>query len=351
MYNNSDNEISETKTNSPVNHRLTAVFVFVLTVITALLLFKAYLLIDEKISYDKETLYDPIFNMKVVEFPVKDGWRPYGKVTVNENSIPNFETFFIAAVYPEEQTEIKLFSTQYETDIQKTEEFGINEEISEEPDLPYEELSNSVKDYIFSVIKKMNPKAENIQIIKKFTNNTHKNQKKYLKKIQFLKTAYSDINPTTPKSKSKLKDVIIEPVSLLFSFNENGYRYYLRIDCDFTSFVQVFEEKMMSKKIRQKIRYVKCENVYTYQVLEKYYKKNMRHYEVFKKNAKPDVKWAVTLNEAKRNKIHNDSYSTTQTIMSGDKFNPELLKNLIYTIEYMSDTDKKYLAEDLSIDL
>lgn len=331
-----------------VNNLLTISVKILFAVIIALLLYKAYFIAEEKRCYDKETLNDPLFNIKVIDFPVKDGWRSYGKVIVNEQSIPNFETFFIAAVYPDEQAEIKLFSTQFETAVQKLEEFPVNEEIPSEIN-SVSVNNNQAADYMFSVLKKMNPKAENIKLIKNYTKPSQKNSRKYLNKKQFLISAYSDINPATQKSKSELKNVIAEPVSLLFSFYENGYRYYQRIDCDYTGFVQVFEETMSSKKIRQKIKYTKCENVYSYRVLAKYYGKNLRTYEVFKKYAIPDKTWLETVNEARRKIIHASGYSTTQTIMSGDKFNPELLKNLIYTIEYMDTNDREYLTEDLNL--
>lgn len=341
---------NETEKNS-VNNQIRIIIIrIIVLIICFLILYPVWLKIDEKMNYSQETLYDnDDTNTVVMNFFRNNKWKQYGKVTLNPKSVPNYKTFFVAIVNPKERAEIQYFSTQFETDIKETEVYKLNENIPEKLNNTQQSTNKISEEYMLSVLKKMNPKAENIKIVKNFTKNSKNLPSKYKYQKKFLEQAYMNMNPATIKSKSSINDVIAEPVSILFSYYEDGYHYYQRFDCDFLSFLQVFDETMKTKKIKQEIQYTKCADVYSYKALAKYYKKNLRVYNVFRKNTNVNSEWIEVANEKRREILHSKNYSTTQTIMAGDKFKPEYLKNLIFTIEYMDPNNKKYLADDLKI--
>ena len=352
--NNAENENTNTRQKETNKLQLREKLIITLLIIICIpLLWKLILVIDEKKNYTIETLYDTENGLKVLEFPRKNDWLYFNKVVYNTKSVPNYATYIAAITNLKEQSLIEFFSTQFETDVKETQIFAKDyveptEDEQEDEQENNKDIINSVE-YMTSVLKKMNPNAENIQIAKNSAANKKNANKKYAKQKKFLTTVYSSMNPDTDKSSSSLENIKSEPVSILFSFYEKGYHYYQRFDCDFMTFKQIIKESMKTKKIKQEIIYVKCADMYTYKAPAKYYKKNLRKYEIFKKYTKQNKEWINAINQERRELINSKNYSTTQTIMAGDKFQPASFKNLIYTIEYMSDEDKKILIENENI--
>jgi len=351
---NNNTENKNTNTIQTENDKLQLrekLIIAILVIICIPFLWKLFLIIDEKKNYTIETLYDSENGLKVFEYPRKNDWLHFDKVVYNKKSVPNYATYIAAITNFKEQSLIEFFSTQFETEVKETQIFAKDYvESAENEEENDKDIINSVE-YMTSVLKKMNPNAENIQIVENYAAKTKNINKKYSKQKNFLTTVYKNMNPDTDKSSSSLDNTKSEPVSILFSFYEKGYHYYERFDCDFMTFKQIINESMKTKKIKQEIIYVKCADIFTYKAPAKYYKKNLRKYEIFKKYTKQNQEWIDAINQERRVLINSINYSTTQTIMAGDKFQPNSFKNMIYTIEYMNDADKKLLIKNENIKL
>lgn len=294
--------------------------------------------IYDKIAYTETGLPDKKYNMDVVNFKIPAKWIPIGKVFYNPKSIPNLLTFFVAAVNPQEDVDFQFFSTQFETSDNLV--FSDNEN-----DCKINELN-----YFSAIVKKISPSAENIKIIK-----IEKPSKKEIKQAKedenFFISLYTNINPGTTKGQSWIEDIRTIPVHYIFSYEDKGEQYYQLLEGRFVSFVQYFSKSVTSKSdLRAKIRYTKCENIFSYRAPVKYFDKNMRKYETFKSSLKKNPEWMEYSYSERRQLLASSNFLTTESLAGGDKFDTEAFKNMVYTIEYLDKASVQRIKDMYKID-
>ncbi|MCR5261741.1 MAG: hypothetical protein K6C94_07880 [Candidatus Gastranaerophilales bacterium] len=302
----------------------------ILTVIFLILVFIGVKVYDKK-AYQVINFPDKYTNLDVLTFKLPAKWIPIGKVTYNPHSIPNMYTYFIAAINPKNNVNMQFFSTQFETDDGR--EFKQNGSVSK----------IKSEDYFRYIVKKMSPKAKNIKFIKSYPI-----EKKELKKAaidKFLvEVIYKDLNPKTTKGRCWLDSFEVTPVRYLFSFEENGKTIYQLIEGRFVYFVHCYSKEMIEGgEIMSAIKFIKCENVFSYQAEEKLFKKNLNKYHVFKNNIKHNKIWEQYTGQQRRKKLAEVSFMTTNSLVGGDRFDREKFKNTIYYIEYLDDFTIKSL--------
>ncbi len=278
--------------------------------------------IYDKICYRTVGLPDKKYNLDVVTFKIPQKWIPIGKVFYNPNSIPNLLTFFVATANPKEDVECQYFSTQYETDdgseFQKTKEYS---EVNSE-------------EYFKKIVKKISPNAKNIKFVQEIEPNK-KEDSLSKQDNTFFTSLYEDINPGTTKGKSWLVNVCFKPVHYVFTYEENGIEYKQLLEGRFVSFVQCFSKSIEHPEPIFAIKFIKCEDIFSYKVPEKNYDKNFRYYKVFKNSLKVNQQWIEYSYSERRQLLEKFNYITTESLVGGDKFDKEKFKNMVYAIEYL----------------
>jgi len=296
----------------------------IFTVIILILAFLCIKVYDKK-AYQVVNFPDKYTNLDVLTFKLPAKWIPLGKVTYNPHSIPNMYTYFIAAVNPKNNVNMQFFSTQFETDDgREFKEYGEITPVKSE-------------DYFKYIVKRLSPKAKNIKLAEKLP--VPKKELKDAAFDQFLfDVIYRDLNPKTTKGRCWLKTFEIVPVRYLYTFEENGKTMYQLIEGRFVYMVHCFSKEMLeSGETMAAIKFIKCENIFSYQAEQKDFEKNMNKYLVFKKNIRHNKIWEQYTGMQRRNKLAEISFMTTNSLVGGDKFNKEKFKNTIYYIEYLDD--------------
>lgn len=275
----------------------------------------------DKLTYKPAKLVDNIPNIEVVQYKVPAKWLSFGKVFYNPSSIPNLLTFQVSAVDPKNNIDMHFFSTQYETS----------------GNILYSKEDYKTKDtpekYLINIVKKLSPSAEYIKLEKKIKPSIYeiKNTKE---KQDFFKILYANINPGTTKGLSWLENLSVVPVHYIFSYYEQGEKYYQLLEGRFVSFSQCFLNEPDAKLIAV-IKYTKCENFFSYRASEKYFAKNKGKYNTFKKNFNINPLW-IDYSYAERRKLLSSlNYLTTETLVAGGNFDMEAFKNSVYIIEYL----------------
>lgn len=301
--------------------------VFVFLIIAAIITSVSFKIYDKNAYFvtslpDKETMMD------IVTFKLPQNWVPIGRSFYNANSIPNMYTFFIAAINPKEDIDFQYFSTQCETDNGKEFQEG-NQFTTVTPE-----------DYFKNIIKKITPKAENITLVERI-NPSKKDLIEAAKEKFLFESVYADSNPGTTKGRTWLEKYSVTPVKYIFTFEENGKTYKQLLEGTFVFFVQCFSNKLeLDAPIHTAIKFIKCENIYSYKAESQLFDKNMGKYKVFHKNVKINNDWVDYSNVKRRNKLAELSYLTTNSLVGGDKFNVGKFKNTIYYIEYLDKNTK-----------
>ncbi|MBQ2644623.1 hypothetical protein IJG14_03510 [bacterium] len=283
--------------------------------------------------YKTIKLPDKKYNTDIVEFTIPSKWIPIGKELYNPKSIPNLLTFFVAGINPKEEIEFQFFSTQFET--QKFQDISNTQELNK----------FSAENYLTNVIKKLSPKAQNIELEKIITiSGKETNEAEdYIEKYNKL---YEDINPVTTKGKSWLENFEVQPVKYLFSYTEGKDKYYQLLEGRFVFFIQCFSKAIdENTPIHTAIQFTKCEDLFSYKAKQNLFKKNMHKYKVFKKSIKINKTWLDYTNDERMQLLENLSYITTESLQGGAKFNPEAFKNTIYYIEYLDNNSKTALEK------
>lgn len=303
--------------NSFTKLKKTKITVFILLFVFCFWGVKLY----DKFAYKPAKLVDNITNIEVAQYKIPSKWVSFGKVFYNPSSIPNLLTFYVSAVDPKKDIDMHFFSTQYET--------SGNIVNSEEE---YKDKDNPEK-YLTNIVKQLVPSAEFIKLEKKIK--PSQNEINKAKKEQdFLKVLYENINPGTTKGLSWLENLSVVPVHYIFSYYEHGKKYYQILDGRFVSFSQCFMNESAAQ-LTAVVRYTKCEDFFSYRASEKYFFKNKRKYNAFKRNFNINPKW-IDYSYAERRKIlASADYLTTETLLAGGNFDTEAFKNLVYIIEYL----------------
>ena len=294
------------------------VFLFVF-----LILFYIGAKIYDKMQYKEVSLPDKKYNMNVVQFKMPKKWVPVGRVFYNPKSIPNLLTFFVAAVNPKEVVEFQFFSTQFETDDGKEfQSTGKYKPVSPEG-------------YFAKIIKKLSPNATNIKLEKVIVASKKELDKAKLDGKNFNKI-YEDINPGTTKGRSWIDNYVNIPIKYIYSYEEKGKKYKHLLEGRFVSFVQCFSNKLeKTAKTHTAIKFIKCEDVFSYKAESTLFEKNKSKYKVFNKNVKINPQWIEYANSERRQILSDVEYITTESIVGGDKFKLNEFKNTIYVIEYL----------------
>lgn len=291
--------------------------------------------IYDKVSYEKISLPDKQYNMDVVSFKIPKKWIPIGRVFYNPNSIPNLLTFFVAGVNPKDVVEFQFFSTQYETDDGK--EFQNTGEYK----------AVDPQKYFTGIVKRLSPTATNI-VLEKVIPPSKGELKKAKHDADFFNYIYNDINPGTTRGRSWLDNLTVLPVKYVFSYEEKGKNYKHLLTGRFVSFVQCFSISLnQDANIHTAIKFIKCEDVFSYKAEESMFKKNEGKFEVFRKNLVINPEWIEYSNSERRQKLlEKTSYITTDSLVGGDKFNRDEFKNMIYYIEYLDKASMNTIKDD-----
>ena len=99
------------------------------------------------------------------------------------------------------------------------------------------------------------------------------------------------------------------------------------------------------------IKYVQCENVFSYKAEKSVYWKNFGIYKNFKNNLKINEEWEKLALKERQDLLVNLPQVTTVTLDGGGKFNNEAFKNTIYNILYPDEESmtmaRYYYGKDL----
>lgn len=311
-----------------------SVLIFIVAILT-LLGFRTY----NKLFFKTVALTDKKYHTDVVEFSYPKSWVPLGKVFYNPHSIPNLLTYFVATVNPQKIIECQFFSTQMETDNGR-EFFSTGKTAKVQPE-----------EYFKNAILKMSPTAKNLQLKEKINPS-----KKELKQANFdkdlLNQIYSETNLGAEKGSSRLDDLTFLPVHYIYEYNEDGKEILHLIEGRFVFFNQIFSRELGDDApINVSIKFVKCEDVFSYKAEKSLYKKNYGLYKHFKKNLKINEEWTKLATAERQQLLQKLPTITTVSMDGGDKFDTEAFKTTVYNIVYPDETtetmSRYYYGKDL----
>jgi hypothetical protein len=180
----------------------------------------------------------------------------------------------------------------------------------------------------------MNPDATDIKLIKevlptKEELNIAKNDKNIFDGV------YVGANPGSEKGKSELKNMVYLPIHYLFEYKEKGKVFNQLLEGRYVFFYQCFMKNIESNAdIDIAVKYIKCENTFSYKAEKKLYKKYYGKYKNFKHNLKINENWVELANQERQQILLPMSNVTTASLNGGDKFDIDLFKTTIYNIEY-----------------
>ncbi len=332
---NSDDFIICAKCGKLLNKRLIKsenhIKFFVFTVIIVTFIFIGTKIYD-KLAYKTLIIRDYEFTRDIVaSYKIPSNWYYSENIIYNPKSIPNLLRYYVIVKDKRNSNEFLFFSTQYESSgniVLEREEEVINPE-----------------EYFINIIKNIYPNAKNIKLVSKRRARTK--EKKEMKESQELfEIIYNETNPPTPKCKSGIEYEVAEPIHYLFSYEDNGQRYYQQFDGRIISFTQNFSKEITRQRnMNIKIRYIKCEDIFSYRAKVKEYRKNLRKYNVFKASYKKNDNWEEYNIKVRQQILALTNYMTTETHTAGEKFDIESFKNLIYTIEYLDKESRERIEE------
>lgn len=313
--------------------------IFVIFLILIAIIYKLSFKVYDKTIYKIASLPDKERLITVADFKIPQNWVPVGKLVYNPKSIPNMYTFFVAGINPKENVDIQFFSTQYETknlvDYQVTDE---DEIISSEQ-------------YLASVLKKLAPTATNVKFVKELKPSLQSYVKAEQEKYLF-ENLYKENNPNTEKGKSWLERYEIKPVKYLYSYEENGKNFYHLLEGTFVFFIQCFANTPdEDAPVHASVKFIKCEDMFSYQAEASLYEKYLPQYKIFHDSVTINPKWEEKANLARRDKLAEVSYISTNSLEGGDKFKVEEFKNMVFYLEYLDETTKINLRLSYKSDL
>lgn len=278
--------------------------------------------IFNKSFYKTVALPDKKYYKNVVEFSYPKKWIPLGKVFYNPNSIPNLLTFFVATVNPKEIVECQFFSTQMETD-DGSEYYLTKNTAKADPVM-----------YFASAIMKMSPTAKDLKLVKSYKPTYLELRRAKLDK-NLLRDVYADSNPANDKGQSSLFELTYLPVHYLYEYVEDGKTIHHLIEGRFVFFNQLYSKSMgFNVPVSVSIKFVRCENVFSYKAEKSIYWKNYGIYKNFKDNLKINDEWEKLAMQERQDILVSLPKVTTATLEGGGKFNLEGFKNTVYSILY-----------------
>lgn len=278
--------------------------------------------IFNKMFYKSTGLPDKKYYKNVVEFYYPHSWIPLGKVFYNPKSIPNLLTYFVATVDPKNIVECQFFSTQTETD--NGEEYYFTKKV---PKIIPEE-------YISVAIAKMSPTAKDVRLIKSYKP-TYLELKKAKRDKRVFSSVYSDSNPGNTKGSSGLENLTYLPFHYLYEYVEDGKNILHLMEGRLVFFNQYYAKAYNSdKQYVTSVKFVKCEDVFSYKAEKSLFNKNYAVYKFFKKNLKKNKEWEELALAERQQILANLPSETTATLDGGEKFDMEAFKNTVYNIEY-----------------
>ena len=300
--------------------------IFAIFVIITLILCFLGIRIHNKLSYKTIALTDKKYYKDVAEFSYPAKWVPLGKVFYNPQSIPNLLTFFVATVNPKEIVECQFFSPQMETDNGR--EFFSTTKLAK----------FAPEKYLENAILKMSPTAKNIKLVKKITPGKKELKQAYLDKNLF-NSIYTETNPGTTKGCSELNGLTFLPVHYLYEYNEDGKDIMHLMEGRIVFFNQTFSKSVdENAPINVAIKYIKCENIFSYKAEKTLYRKNIGIYKHFKKSLKTNEEWEKLAVAERQQILQKLPTITTMSLGGGDKFDIDAFKNTVYKIEYPDET-------------
>lgn len=313
-----DNKTSEFGVGIKIGKNTVIVVVALILVLVFFLCVKIY----NRVFYKTVALPDKKYYKDVVQFSYPKKWVPLGKVFYNPNSIPNLLTFFVATVNPKEVVECQFFSTQMETD--DGQEYFLNKKMATpEPEL-----------YFATAIMKMSPTAKDIKLVKSYKPTYLELRRARLDK-NLVQDVYSDSNPTNDKGQSSLNKLTYLPVHYLYEYVEDGKIIRHLIEGRFVFFNQIYSKSIVyNAPPKVAIKYIRCENIYSYKAEKSLYWKNYGIYKNFKNNLKINQEWEKLAMSERQAILEQLPHVTTVTLNGGGQFNLEEFKNTVYRILY-----------------
>ena len=313
---------------------VTAVILLILAVVIVL-----GVKIFNKSFYKTVALPDKKYYKDVVQFSYPRKWIPLGKVFYNPQSIPNLLTFFVATVNPKEIVECQFFSTQMETD-NGNEYYSTKKRAKVNPE-----------QYFATAVMKMSPTAKDLRLVKSYKP-TYLELRRAKLDRNLLRDVYADSNPTNDKGMATLDGLTYLPVHYLYEYVEDGKTILHLIEGRFVFFNQVYSKSMDNQvPALVSIKYVQCENVFSYKAEKSVYWKNFGIYKNFKNNLKINEEWEKLALKERQDILVNLPQVTTVTLDGGGKFNNEAFKNTIYNLLYPDEESmtmaRYYYGKDL----
>lgn len=278
--------------------------------------------IFNKLYYKTVSLPDKKYYKDVVQFSYPQKWIPLGKVIYNPQSIPNLLTYFVATVNPKEIVECQFFSTQTETD--NGSDFYCNKNLT----------TPNPETYFSAAIMKMSPTAKDMKLVKSFKP-TYLELRRAKLDMDMLNSVYQDSNPGNDKGRTTLENLTFLPVHYLYEYVEDGKTILHLMEGRYVFYNQSYSNSLDSDSpYSVAIKFIKCENVFSYKAEKSIYKKNFGIYKHFKKTLKINKEWEKLALAERRQILDKLPTVTTATLDGGEKFNTEAFKNTMYNIEY-----------------
>lgn len=295
--------------------------------------------IFNKMFYKSVSLPDKKYYKNVVQFYYPRSWVPLGKVFYNPKSIPNLLTYFVATVDTKNIVECQFFSTQTETD--NGDEYYLTQK---NPDINPEV-------YIATAIIKMSPTAKDVKLIKSYKP-TYLELRKAKRDKRVFSSVYSDSNPGNEKGSSGLQNLTYLPFHYLFEYVEDGKSIRHLMEGRIIYFNQYYAKAFAKDNgYLVSVKYVKCEDVFSYKAEKSRYNRNYFIYKYFKDNLKKNQEWEELALAERQQILANLPTVTTATLDGGDKFDMDAFKNTIYNIEYPDVTTKTMFDYNYGKDL
>lgn len=336
---NTENQNSEMQKREDIGIKIGKNTVVSVILLILIVLFCLGVRIFNRLFYKSVALPDKKYYKDVVQFSYPKNWIPLGKVFYNPKSIPNLLTYFVATVNPNEIVECQFFSPQMETD--NGSDYYLNKKLTK----PNPET------YFAAAIMKMSPTAKDVRLVKSFKPTYLELRRAKLDKVM-LNTVYQDSNPGNDKGRSCLENLTFLPVHYLYEYKENGKTILHLIEGRFVFFNQCFAQSLdFDVPYLVAIKFVKCEDIFSYKAEKSIYGKNLIIYNYFKKHLKKNKEWERLAVAERQEILAKLPTVTTATLDGGEKFNDEAFKNTVYNIEYPEEStdtmSSYYYGKDL----